>query len=61
MTTNLFILNKEIMDFLIINNFSLLGSLDGPQEIHDGYRITMSGKGTFDTVMKNLTRIKEKK
>jgi len=26
MTTNVFIINKEIMDFLIINNFSLLGS-----------------------------------
>ncbi len=59
MTTNLTILNKEIIDFLVKNNFSLLVSLDGPKDIHDRYRKSISGKGTFNLVIKNLMKIRE--
>lgn len=58
MTTNLTVLNEEMLDFLVRNDFSLLVSLDGPEEIHDRYRRSRSGKGTFSMVRKNLNRIK---
>lgn len=30
-------------------------TLDGPAEIHDVRRVRVSGKGTFDTILKNIT------
>lgn len=53
-TTNLTILNKEILNFLISNNVHVAVSLDGPKEIHNGYRILKNGLGTYEIVMKNL-------
>jgi uncharacterized protein len=34
-------------------------SVDGPQQIHDRYRLTRSGKGTFSLVMKGLSLIRK--
>lgn len=59
MTTNGTILTDEIMKFLVENKFSLLISLDGPEEIHDRNRTFASnGKGTFKTIMKNISKFK---
>jgi His-Xaa-Ser system radical SAM maturase HxsB len=53
--TNLSLMNKEIMDFLITNEFSICTSLDGPKELHDKHRVIHANKGreigTWDTVM----------
>lgn len=57
MTTNLTLLDETILDFLVENNFSLLVSLDGGKENHDAKRVFSDGRGTFDTVMKNLKKI----
>jgi uncharacterized protein len=57
MTTNLTLLDDDILDFLVENNFSLLVSLDGDKENHDAKRVFANGKGSYDTVMKNLEKI----
>jgi uncharacterized protein len=58
LTTNGTLLNKEIADFFIENDFSVLVSLDGPQKINDRYRRFKNGKGTFNRIMKNLEFLK---
>lgn len=60
MTSNLIVMNHKIIDFLIENQFSLLVSLDGPEIIHDRYRKTKTGEGTFSLVLKNLEEIKKR-
>jgi len=59
MTTNGTLLNKEIIDFLIEHDVSLLVSLDGPEIVNDRYRFFKNGGGTFNQVMKNLEYIKQ--
>ena len=58
-TTNGTLLNKEIIDFFIKNDFLLAVSLDGPEKVNDRYRVTRNGKGTFHTIMNNLGLIKK--
>lgn len=61
MTTNASLLNDEIIDFLIKNNFSLLISLDGDRCIQNYHRkFSKDGSDTFDVVWKNVCKIKEK-
>jgi uncharacterized protein len=57
LTTNGTILTDRILDFIVAHNVRMLVSLDGPQEVHDRHRVFKSGKGSFETVMKNLERI----
>lgn len=57
MTTNLTLLDDDMLDFLVENNFILLVSLDGGRENHDAKRVFPDGRGTFDTVYRNLERI----
>lgn len=61
MTTNVTILNREILEFLVINSFKLSLSIDGPEYIQNSHRILkLNGKGTFEIVMTKLNLIKEK-
>jgi uncharacterized protein len=54
-TTNGTLLDKEIIDFFIDNNFYLMISIDGPEQINDRYRIfRKNGMGTYRTIMRNL-------
>ncbi len=53
-TTNGYLLNHHISDFLVENNFSILVSIDGDRETHDRNRITIDGEGTFDCVYDNI-------
>lgn len=57
MTTNLTLLDDDILDFLLKNNFVLLVSLDGGKGNHDAKRVFADDRGTFDTVIKNLEKI----
>jgi uncharacterized protein len=34
-------------------------SVDGPREMHDTYRVTRGGKGTFDLVMRGLSHLRK--
>ncbi len=59
-TTNGTLLTDEIIDFFVQENIFLVISLDGPKEIHDKSRVFATGEGSFDTVIKNVERIKER-
>lgn len=60
-TTNVSLLNDEIVEFFIAHSISLVISIDGPKKIHDKNRVfAESGNGTFDTVVKKLEHINEK-
>jgi len=58
-TTNGTCLTKEIIKFLVDNNIHIAISLDGPRSIHDRYRIFRNGRGSFDSIIKNLKMIRE--
>lgn len=49
--TNGTLLNEAWCEFFKENNFLLGLSLDGPQEMHDAYRVDKSGDPTFEKVM----------
>lgn len=50
--TNGIALNDAWCQFLKEHHFLVGLSIDGPREIHDKYRVTKSGKPTFDAVMR---------
>jgi uncharacterized protein len=47
-------LDDEWAAFLAEHRFLIGISLDGPRELHDGYRVDKGGHGTFDNVMRGL-------
>lgn len=58
-TTNATLLTEEVISYLMLNDFFITVSIDGPREIQDECRKFLhSDKGTFDIVMKNLKKIK---
>ena len=57
LTTNGSILDDDKADWLIKNGFSIMVSLDGPEDEHDRNRVYRNGKGTFKDVMKNITKL----
>ncbi len=50
--TNGTLLNDAWGEFLSANNFLVGLSVDGPQPLHDAYRVDKRGGGSFDRVMK---------
>ncbi len=60
LTTNLTVLNKPLIDFLVDNRISLLVSLDGDRGNHDAKRVFADGKGSHKIVMKNLEKIADR-
>ena len=59
-TTNGSLLNEKIIDFLFSNNFSVLVSIDGPEEAHNSNRIDVYGKPTYSKVIANLKKLYDK-
>lgn len=57
MTTNAILLDRY-MDYLAEKEFHLLISLDG-NKYNDSYRVTKSGKPSFDIVVSNILKLKE--
>ena len=57
--TNGILLDDAWCAFLKENNFLVGLSVDGPQEIHDTYRVSKGGYGTFRQVMRALSRLKQ--
>jgi uncharacterized protein len=57
--TNGILLNDEWCDFFSENNFLVGLSIDGPEEIHNKYRINKSGKPTFNKVMNGIEVLKK--
>lgn len=58
-TTNGTLLDQEKIEFLVKHDVTLMISLDGAKESHDANRKFLSGQGSFDVIMKNLTLLKE--
>ena len=51
-TTNATLVNDKIAEYFAKNNFNIIISLDGPQEMHDVNRLMVNGTGSFEkTVM----------
>lgn len=57
-TTNGTLLTQKIVDFLVLNNFRILVSLDGPLFIHDKCRVKTNGIGTYNQIYSNLINLK---
>lgn len=50
LTSNGTLAGKEVRDWLVTSGWHVKLSLDGPSFIHDRWRVTRSGKGTFSQV-----------
>ena len=60
-TTNGTLLTEEKYEFLVEHDFSLLVSLDGPQEVHDRHRVFAGTTvGSFQSMSENLKKLKAK-
>ncbi len=57
--TNGTLIDAEWAAFFKDNDFLVGISIDGPREIHDAYRVTKGGRGTFDRVMAGLGHLRE--
>ncbi len=58
MTTNGVYLNRHL-DFLAVNDFLLLISLDGNKS-NNQYRVSRDNSASYDTVTKNIHLLKKK-
>lgn len=59
-TTNATLLSDDIVDYLVEKNFVLMISIDGPKNIHNLNRCFENGIGSYDIIMNNLLRMKER-
>jgi uncharacterized protein len=58
--SNLMVASDEHLAFCQDNDLHVSFSLNGPQSIHDTFRITRSGTGSFRSVMQRLQHFREK-
>ncbi len=59
-TSNGLLLQNEIAEYLVSNDFYISVSLDGNKNNHDRNRVLPNNKGSFDIIMNNLKSFKEK-
>jgi uncharacterized protein len=57
--TNAVILDDAWCEFFAQNDFLIGVSLDGPQHLHDAYRVDKGGAPTFDKVMRGIELLKK--
>lgn len=57
LTTNGMLLDEKKISWLNENNISLVLSLDGRKKIHDAMRPDISGKGSYEKVIKNFKNL----
>ncbi len=57
MTTNATLLSNDTIDWLNAHRFGLSISIDGPRAIHDRNRLTVGGRGTYETVRRKAERL----
>jgi len=50
--TNATLIDSKWAEFFKKNNFLIGVSIDGPEDIHNHYRVDSSGRGSFVSVMK---------
>jgi uncharacterized protein len=59
--TNGILLNDEWCEFFKENNFLIGLSIDGPEHLHDRYRKSKGGQGTYKNVVRGLGYLKKHK
>ena len=59
LTTNASLLTDEMIEFFQVHRFGISVSMDGDEVIHNRYRITIGGKGTYKLVSNNVKRLLE--
>lgn len=60
LTTNLTLVTKEIAEYLAtVDHLSILGSLDGPEQVHNQYRKYINGKGSFNDAIRGFKYLVE--
>jgi uncharacterized protein len=52
-------IDSEMAAFFKQHNFLVGLSVDGPQEMHDAYRVDKGGQGTFDQVMRGWENLRQ--
>lgn len=57
--TNGILIDEQWCEFFAENDFLIGLSIDGPQEIHDKYRVDKGGKPTFDKVVRAVELFKK--
>ena len=57
--TNGTLIDREWAEFFKENDYLVGISIDGPREIHDAYRVTKGGRGTFEKVMRGLEHLRQ--
>lgn len=55
--TNAVLIDDDVADYLVKERIGLQISLDGPQEIHDRYRVTAGGSPSHDMVVAGIERL----
>jgi len=58
LTTNMTLLNDEMIDFIVEKGISLTMSIDGPEKVQNKFRKNAKGEGSFSTVMRNVEKLK---
>lgn len=61
MTTNATLMDENIMDFFVENDFYPLFSLDGDMKEHNANRIFSNGNGSFETAFNNMKKFYKKR
>jgi len=59
--TNGTILNSDIMEFIKQHNVTIMISLDGPKRIHDRLRRFRDGRGSYDVIIRNISKLQKEK
>lgn len=54
LTSNLTVLNKQMAEFFAKNDFRIICSLDGDEQIHNENRILKNGTGSYERTMTGL-------
>jgi uncharacterized protein len=57
--TNGTLIDAKWAEFFKANDYLVGISIDGPREIHDAYRVTKGGRGSFEKVMRGLGHLRE--
>lgn len=57
--THAMLLDAEWAEFLKRENFLVGVSLDGPQQVHDHYRVDRQGRGTFQVVLEKAMLLQQ--
>ncbi|MBI4244401.1 MAG: radical SAM protein, partial [Planctomycetes bacterium] len=57
--TNGVLLNEQMCKFFSDNNSTVTVSIDGPQNIHDKYRVNLNGNGSYTKISNNMKMLRD--